>query len=399
MMSFEDFCDAVAKDVVQYLPQQYQNAKTDLVKPEKVNIGMRTGVTFRIPQSTMAPVIYLNDYYAMMQNGKKTMGAVLDEIARAGADGIREMLSPSYEGLHPESLENWNLAKDKIYISAVGRMRNESLLQGIPHEDMGDFSCVYRLNPLDPSGEMGSVLISNGMLNAYGISQQELHERAVENTLRDNPPRLNKISDIMQYANAEAFGLDKDRQMMNLDRKNLLRDSFSAPQPAAFGVREDTQAEKNWWESDPEEERAGKADERTEDEDDNQDFDDEEVDREMDLPLYVLTNHSLARGSGVVFLPGVLEAIQKKMPEGFVVLPSSIHECMIISKNACGNVESLDTMVNEINATQVSPEEQLSDFAHVYDADLKRLICPAMPQLNIVKEVERSQNLAPDAVL
>lgn len=396
MMSFEDFCEAVEKNIVQYLPQEYQDTKVELVTPEKVNVGTRTGLTFRVPQTEMAPVVYLDDYYAKMKNGEKTMGAVLEEIARSGVSGVKEMLSPAFAEVRPELLQDWNAAKDRIYISAIGRTRNESLLQSLPHEDMGDFSCVYRLNPLDPAGSRGSVLISNGMLSMYGVSQQELHDRAVENTLRDNPPRLNKISDVLQYVHADMFGLDSSRQMRRLDRGNLLRDSFPPSHQGMFGVREEAPEERNTFLFEPVapgHEIPDEAASVSGDDEDTPAFDDGEIGNETDMPLYILTNSSLSRGAGVVFLPGVLEAIQKKMPEGFVVMPSSIHECMIMSKNTCGPVEELDALISEINASQVAPEEQISDFVHVYDSDLKRLVCPSMPELNKVKEVEQAPQL------
>ena len=42
--------------------------------------------------------------------------------------------------------------------------------------------------------------------------------------------------------------------------------------------------------------------------------------------LYVLSNESLQFGASALFYPGVIEKIGKAIPEGFYILPSSIHE-------------------------------------------------------------------------
>lgn len=429
-MNFQDFCDVVKRDVWQYLPLKYQSAEVEIQHPEKVNVGERTGVSFRVQWSKMAPIVYLNDFYSQLQLGNKTMGATLEAIANQAAHGIDEVLSEKFKAIEPEKIESWENVKDRIYITAIGRTRNESLLQSLPHEDMGDFSCVYRLNPFEPSGENGSVLISNNMLNQYGVSEQELHDKAVENTMRDNPPVLARVSDAMEIMHDPMLGIGTPEMKHEKgDQCNLLRNSGPVhARPDASAVYEPgrREEERNWWEKAPSEETESETRSTAEEEekdsgdhdtfvfetedpdqdnseayqdDDLPEFDEDEVSRAMDIPLFILTNREMSRGAGVVFLPGVLDAIQKKMPEGFYVLPSSIHECMIISKNAAGPQREMDEMVSTINASQVLPEEQLSDFAHTYDAGRKLLVCPGAPQLNKEKTVEQTQMLESNPIL
>ena len=66
--------------------------------------------------------------------------------------------------------------------------------------------------------------------------------------------------------------------------------------------------------------------------------------------LYVLSNESIRFGAAALFYPGVIEKIGKSIPEGFYVLPSSIHEVLILPKNQ-GEKAMLETMVREINET------------------------------------------------
>ena len=50
------------------------------------------------------------------------------------------------------------------------------------------------------------------------------------------------------------------------------------------------------------------------------------------------------------------------------MLPSSIHETLIIPKDAGMEFKELEQMVQEVNQTQVAPGERLSDHVYEYDA-------------------------------
>ena len=53
------------------------------------------------------------------------------------------------------------------------------------------------------------------------------------------------------------------------------------------------------------------------------------------------------------------------MESDFYILPSSVHE-MILIPLFTDDMESLSQMVKEVNATQLKPEDVLSDHAYVY---------------------------------
>lgn len=59
--------------------------------------------------------------------------------------------------------------------------------------------------------------------------------------------------------------------------------------------------------------------------------------------------------------------------ESFYVIPSSIHDLIILPKSFVPNDNTLNEMVQEVNKTQVEPEERLSDFAYYYDYTNQKL--------------------------
>ncbi len=86
-----------------------------------------------------------------------------------------------------------------------------------------------------------------------------------------------------------------------------------------------------------------------------------------DLPLYVLTNDIGINGAATIFYPGALEAFAQEVGQDFYILPSSIHEVLLIAKSEVEDSRDLKDMVWEVNRTVVSERERLSDQVLYYD--------------------------------
>ena len=59
--------------------------------------------------------------------------------------------------------------------------------------------------------------------------------------------------------------------------------------------------------------------------------------------------------------------------ENFYILPSSIHEVIIIAESQSPSKDDLQDMVRDINETQVDAEELLSDTIYYYNFKEKAL--------------------------
>lgn len=88
---------------------------------------------------------------------------------------------------------------------------------------------------------------------------------------------------------------------------------------------------------------------------------------------YVLCNKNRDNGASVLLYPGMLEELHEKMGGDFYILPSSIHEVMILSKEAGLPVEELNSMIKEINREMVHPQEQLGNVAYEFQGETGRL--------------------------
>lgn len=81
---------------------------------------------------------------------------------------------------------------------------------------------------------------------------------------------------------------------------------------------------------------------------------------------YVVTNASRVNGAAAILTMG--EKLHEMFPDGYYVLPSSLHEVLVVPAmhNNINEKASFDAMVKEVNETQVAPVDVLSDHAYYF---------------------------------
>ena len=84
-------------------------------------------------------------------------------------------------------------------------------------------------------------------------------------------------------------------------------------------------------------------------------------------PMFVLSNEMRRDAGSLFFFEEVQKGIYEKIGGGYVVLPSSVHESIVLPIDTGDNINALRTMVSEVNDTQVSPEDRLTYSVYVYD--------------------------------
>lgn len=84
------------------------------------------------------------------------------------------------------------------------------------------------------------------------------------------------------------------------------------------------------------------------------------------FPMFILTNTQNAHGATVICYPDFLQKLSMELDTDFFILPSSIHEVILIPMKSEIHLSDLSEMVKEVNSTQLEPEEVLSDHAYYY---------------------------------
>lgn len=196
--------------------------------------------------------------------------------------------------------------RDRILFKLVNYQKNRELLEDIPHVPFLDLAIVfYYLVDFQNRYENGTILIHNSHLKYWHLSSKELFAIAKENTPLLMIQNLRNIQDILQSMESKMHLTDEEE------------DSFLAD-----------------------------------------DFE--------DVPMYVLTNQSNMYGAGCILYKNLLKKYSDSMNSDFYILPSSIHEVILVPTKDKSSYPYMSDMVREVNATSLLPEEVLSDHAYYY---------------------------------
>lgn len=104
------------------------------------------------------------------------------------------------------------------------------------------------------------------------------------------------------------------------------------------------------------------------------DIPDEICDIKPERDMYVLTNRTRINGAACILYDSVLEKIADKLKADLYILPSSIHEVIILPKVNNYDKDILANMVREVNTDGVAMEEILSDNVYEYSRREKVLM-------------------------
>ncbi len=88
---------------------------------------------------------------------------------------------------------------------------------------------------------------------------------------------------------------------------------------------------------------------------------------EVNDMMYVLTNQQWLNGAITMLYSNCLKNVGNLLKENFYLIPSSIHEMIVVRESGVEGIEYLNAMIREVNASEVNPEEVLADRAYYYD--------------------------------
>lgn len=308
LMNYEEFKSHIMEHVLDYFPEEYKTSNVSIERMVKNNDTVLDGLRILQEGSNIAPVVYLNRSFEMYQNGFD-----LDEIVEKIANNYMENMHPDLD-VNYESFTSYEAVKDNITCRLVNMESNAERLADAPTTSLSDLAISYHVVVSQNNEGVASILITNDLMERYGVSVDELHKQAISNMTDNNKPVFKPLADIMMETMlpdfAEEFGVDEEQA------REMLGDMM----PTTDGP-----------------------------------------------DIYCLSNESKINGAAALVIPEVQEMIAEKVGGDYYILPSSIHECLIVPKDGKMNYQELEAMVQEVNATQVQPEERLSDHVYQYD--------------------------------
>lgn len=87
---------------------------------------------------------------------------------------------------------------------------------------------------------------------------------------------------------------------------------------------------------------------------------------DMPLPMYVLTNQDKVYGAAAMLYSEQMKELAEQWQSDLLILPSSIHEVLLLPDDGQNEYAFYRQMVEDVNTTQVEPEEVLSYSLYRY---------------------------------
>lgn len=292
-MKLKDYLEQVRLHIKEYLPGEFQNAEVLIQQQRKNNGLLLHGMALKAPDMSMSPVVYLEDYYKLYQNGT----AVADTFRFIGKAYLTDM--DNIKNLQTVDF-SYDHMKNNLFLCVVNAERNQKLLVNVPHRRIEDLAVVYRCMVHPIENGLGSVLVDNNLFASWGIEKDTLHKQALQNMNCIFTPEFHS----MEYILAKKLGLSIR------ETETMLNNS----------------------------------------------------------DMFVLSNSQEYHGASYLCCPEILQWVSEKMKGSYLILPSSVHEVIILRELEDINLSELQDMVSAVNRTEVSQDEYLSDRVYRYDS-------------------------------
>lgn len=302
-MNFNEFVNEVKDNIKRFLPEAYENAEVSVMDYQKLNATYK-GLMVKKEDETITPTINMDQLYKAYQNQP---GVTMESVCRRIADVVME--APIQVNL--KSIMDYDIAKDNLFIRVSSAETNKDMLANVPHQLKEDLAITYHVAvSMDEEG-LSSMLIKNDLLKQYGITAEQLHEDAMKSSPRIMAPEVSSMGAIMEEL------VEKDLFMMSSEEREMLQES----------IRESAQ-----------------------------------------MPtFFVVTNQQRIDGAGALFYPEVMDNLGELLGQDYFILPSSIHQMLVLPDNGEVSADELRMMVTEVNATQVAPAERLTNDVYHFD--------------------------------
>ena len=302
-MREKDFMEMAKQEILRQLPEEVR-AGLSLKEVEVVKINDQKNHGFCFQKDgSKASPTLYLDQAYDLFRHGASLEHLMGDVTRAYLESIDRGLDPAEPDLSFDNI------RDKLSLRLVETKRNREYLLDKPYLDVGNgLALICDLQLSRNMSECWRTVVNNGIAEANGYDKTELFQEAIRSAVKMDPPEMKDLQDVV-------FGDE--------DGKNLLSGTDTdAPLRGKAGSNE---------------------------------------------PIYLISSRSRQFGAAAFFYPGVKEQAADILGEGYTVLPSSLHEVLLVPDSSRIPVRDLQNMVKETNRRQVEPKDVLSDNIYHFD--------------------------------
>ena len=203
--------------------------------------------------------------------------------------------------------------KDRIDCRLINAETNSEYLKDKPFKQIEDLAVVYTVELGKNSDGIMNTVVTDGLMSSWGINAEQLDKVAMENLENSDTSRFSSMRDVL-----------KSMMFPDMPDDDPMVASMLPP---------------------------------------------------MEGPqMYVLTSDDKLYGAKYLADTGKLDEISEKLGSDLIVIPSSVHECIIIPNDGSMDRSVIEGMIHDVNSTQVPPKDILSEHAYMYDVQAHELM-------------------------
>lgn len=211
-------------------------------------------------------------------------------------------------------ITDFNNVRDKIVLRLVNYEKNKEMLKMCPNRRYLDLAITFRYMVSKDSLGIASSLVSKEEFELWQVDLEELYHLALFNTMREFPWRMESLVRVVtESIRGQANGMMSEDIIKELEQM------------------------------------------------------------ENGVNMYVLTNDHGINGATCILYDNVIRNFAKVQDCNIFVLPSSVHEVMLVPENTETEPEFLEGLVMEANKSAVGLIDLLSDHVYYYDREREQM--------------------------
>lgn len=318
-MNFESFIDYIEDGIIQIMGNGVEVKTHKILKNNNVELD---AITILEKDNSISPTIYLNYFYEEFLEGKE-IGEIVNEIYELYEEHSKKL------NFDMDIFMDFDRVKERIAFKLINTKSNSKLLKDIPHIAFLDLSIVfYCLLDNDYLGT-ATALIHNVHRDMWKISTKDLFEIAKINTPRLLECEIKDMNDLIK----EILVDDLQKTIFERDDRYDRNCINYEAEKVADGLMKNISKAKD------------------------------------QLAMYVLTNKQRTNGAVCILYDEILKKFAQKVDCDVYILPSSVHEVILVPATEGIDGKSLSGMVKEVNQKELDKIDILANHIYYYSKE------------------------------
>lgn len=269
-----------------------------------------TGLVIHKRGKSVGQIVYMEPYYR-----KYTEGSCLKLLAEELIENYRNNEVEQISDDFLSYLLSWDRVKDMILYRVVNTGKNEKMLEKMPHREYLDLSIIYYIYFENHSAGQFTAPVSTGHMELWEVTEEDLYQAAKKNTPLIMPAVIKTAEDVLSEIIRDKFGEVINDTVVNTVFENI-----------------------------------------------------------PDTPIfYICSNNIGMNGASCILYEGVLAEFAERMGSDVIILPSSIHEAILLPDKDEMDYSDMRDMVKSINESEVPDEDILSDQVYRYSLEKREV--------------------------